>query len=167
MATNFWEMLTSGQGTPWGGTETSKPNSPTFVTDPNQVTTSFDYSPLAESYKKAFLGRQGDSRNQLLASMAKSGTLSSSGTKTGLTDLAAQTESGLADIDAQMALKAWQDKVDQMDRLNKIKQYQYEQDEKNYEQEQAGRAGALKGLATGGIAVSDAVGRYFGNKSAS
>jgi len=164
---DFMKMLTKGEGTPWGATETSQPTTPSYITDPNSVTTSFDYSPLAASYKKAFLDRQGTAKNQLLASMAKSGTLSSSGTKTGLTDLAAQTESGLADIDAQMDLKAWQDRVDQMDRLNKIKQAEYQTNKEAYDAEQSGRAGALKGLFTGGIAVSDAVGKYFGNKNAS
>ena len=167
MAFDFLSAITKGEGTPWGATSTSSPSAPNYITDPNQVTTSFDYSPLAQSYKNAFLGRQGTAKNQLLAAMAKSGTLSSSGTRAGLSDLAAKTESGLADIDAQMALKAWQDKVNQMEYQNKLAQSEYERQSKEYENEEEGRANAVKNLFTGGVAVGNAAAKYFGSKNAS
>lgn len=158
--------LTKGTGTPWGATDYGKPDRPGYITDPNQVTSGFDYSPLANSYKRAFLGRQGNAKEQALASMSRAGIASGADTGRALSDIAAKTETGLSDIDANMAWKQWQDKLDMMDRLNRLKQAEYQEGMKDYESEQAGRGAALKGLFSAGTSLGSEAAKAWGSSRA-
>lgn len=154
--------LFTGKGTPWGPMETGRPDAPDYITDPNQIQ-GFDYSPMRQQLAERMAMQGKQAQGQYLAGQSKlmGGVGRSSGAGTGLANIATDTERGINQMDAELALKDWQDRIQMMNALNALKQSKYNTDAAAYGAEQGARGGFV-GDALGALGMG--IGSYLGKK---
>ncbi len=154
--------LFTGKGTPWGPMNTGRPSDPNFIMDPSQVQ-GFDYSPMRQQLGER-IGMAGkEAQGQYLAGQSKlmGGVGRSSGAGTGLANIATDTERNRNMMDAELAMKDWQQRTELMKALNALKGSKYASDLGAYENEQNQR-GQFVGDALG--ALSGGVGSFLGSR---
>jgi hypothetical protein len=167
----FWEMLTKGEGTPWGAMESGKPDAPQNLMagvnqDPNAYS-GFDRSGLKSAMMRNLQKQGMRTQGQARAGLQRAG-IQGADTSRALVDLAAQQEEGGNAIEADIAMKEWQDKVGERDRAMQAAQAQqnylmqrYAADQAQYGQENASRGGFWNSLLS---AAGAGLGGYLGGR---
>jgi hypothetical protein len=158
-----WNPLNSslftGAGTPWGAPQQKGADFSGISYDP-MAYSGFDSSALAKAMRRRMMEQGARTQAQATAGLNKAG-IKGADTSRALTDLAAQQEQGLGDIEAQTALQDYNTRMANRDAAMKMEMFKQSLNAQRQAAEEASRSSFWGNLMNVGGAIG---GAYLGNK---